>query len=161
VTRPLLWTGGAWLLVVSGLSAVLWAACTTMTPRPAGTPPVRAHAEGSATLRSYAADSLGAIAVARDLFRAERHPAPAPYDPVRLAASPPGPPTAPKPVLLLKGLVWGAVPEAVVEGLPGVDGPRVLRVGEGVGGLRVQRIEAGRVVIAGLDTIWILTLRRP
>jgi hypothetical protein len=65
----------------------------------------------------------------------------------------------PKPTLLVSGIVWGSAPQAVIEGLPGVDGPRVMRVGDVVAGLMVRKIEASRVEIAGMDTIWVLKVR--
>jgi len=81
------------------------------------------------------------------------------YDPLRLAAQLAPPP--PRPVLSLVGVVIGAVPSVVIEGLPGVEGSRVLRVGDVVAGLRVKQISNGRVVIAGMDTTWVLEVREP
>jgi hypothetical protein len=108
---------------------------------------------------AYPADSLARAAAARDLFRADRRPAPVAYDPVRGTA--PAPDAPPKPVLVLSGIIWGALPQAVIEGLPGVDGPRVMRVGDVVAGLKVRDIESNRVLIAGMDTTWSLTVREP
>lgn len=108
---------------------------------------------------SVATPALGAL-VAHDPFRARRAPAPLAYDPVALVAGPP-PPAPPKPVLTLTGIAWGAQPEAVIEGLPSTDGPRVVRVGEIVGGLTVKRIAPDRVVITGMDTTWTLKVREP
>ena len=41
-------------------------------------------------------------------------------------------PPAPKPVLTLVGVVWdkGRDPSALIDGLPGVDGPRPVRRGD-------------------------------
>jgi hypothetical protein len=159
--RPILWASGAWVVLASGVGAVLWAARTPTGRPPTAVAPVSLRAHAAVDVPPYAAESLGAFAVAHDLFRNERRPAPVAYDPLRVIAGAAGsPPPAPKPALVLEGIVWGAVPEAVVEGIPGVDGPRVLRVGEILGGLRVQRIEARRVVIAGMDTTWTLTVRQ-
>ena len=47
------------------------------------------------------------------------------------------------------------------EGLPGVVGSRLLQVGDTIGGLRVRRIGMAEVVLAGLDTMWTLKMRRP
>jgi len=105
-------------------------------------------------------DSLSTLVVARDPFRVTRRSSPVTYDPVRMA-QPPVPP-APKPTLALVGIVWGAgEPTALVEGLPGVEGPRPLRPGDTVAGLRVTAIRADRVVITGLDTTWTLMVREP
>jgi len=106
-------------------------------------------------------DSLAALIVARDPFRVTRRPAPVIYDPVRLGQ--PQPPPPPKPPLALVGIVWdgGANPTALVEGITGIEGPRVVRKGEVVGDLRVKDIRRDRVVIVGRDTVWTLTVREP
>lgn len=108
-----------------------------------------------------ASDSLAASLVARDPFRLARRPAPLAYDPLRLL-QPPAPPS-PKPALVLVGVVWdgGRDPTALIEGFPGVEGPRSLRTGETTAGLRVTRITATRVIVMGLDTTWTLTVREP
>lgn len=106
-------------------------------------------------------DSLVTELVARDPFRVTRRPSEVVYDPVRLAQ--PVTPPLPKPTLALVGIVWdsGRDATALVEGLPGVDGPRPVRQGETVAGLRVKTINSDRVVITGLDTTWTLTVREP
>jgi hypothetical protein len=106
-------------------------------------------------------DSLVAGLVARDPFRVTRRPSDVVYDPVRLVQ--PATPPVPKPALALVGIVWdgGHDPTALVEGLPGVDGPRPFRQGESIAGLRVKTIKLDRVVITGLDTTWTLTVREP
>ena len=82
------------------------------------------------------------------------------YDPLRVG-QPPAP--AARPTLVLDGIVWdgGASPTALLEGLPGVDGPRVVRKGDIVGDLRVKDIRWDRVVIGGPDTLWTLTVKEP
>ena len=106
-------------------------------------------------------DSLVGALVERDPFRVTRRPATVLYDPVRLAQ--PATPPAPKPALVLVGIVWdsGRDPTALVEGLPGVEGPRPVRNGETIAGLRVKTIKLDRVVMTGLDTTWTLTVREP
>ncbi len=108
-----------------------------------------------------AGDSLAASLVARDPFRPARRPALLAYEPLRLL-QPPAPPR-PKPVLVLVGVVLdgGRDPTALIEGFPGIDGPRSVRPGDTLAGLRVTRIGANRVVVVGLDTTWTLTLREP
>jgi type II secretory pathway component PulC len=115
----------------------------------------------AASPRSMAPDSVGTLVTRHDPFRMTRRPSAAVYDPVQLAQ--PATPPAPKPALALVGIVWdsGRDPTALLEGLPGVDGPRALRQGETIGGLRVKRINPDRVVITGLDTTWTLTVREP
>jgi hypothetical protein len=127
----------------------------TAPPR-VGTAPVAATAHGSVR-----PDSLVAALVGRDPFRIMRRPAPVAYDPLRIGQ--PEAPSPPKPVLLLVGIVWdgGKDPTALLEGLPATDGPRVVRSGETVGGLRVKQVGRERVVIVGMDTVWALKVREP
>ncbi len=105
--------------------------------------------------------SVAAATVSRNPFRLSRRPAAAAYDPLRLAEQ--TAPPVPKPVLQLAGIVWegGRDPTALVEGLPGVEGVRVVRVGDVVAGLRIWGITADAVRITGLDTTWVLRVREP
>ena len=106
-------------------------------------------------------DSLTQSIIGRDPFRIARRPASVAYAPEH--ASQPASPVPSNPVLVVTGIVWGrrGDPSAVLEGLPGVAGARVVRQGDHIGPLRVRRIERDRVVIAGLDTMWTLTVRQP
>jgi hypothetical protein len=125
-------------------------------------PPPAETAPASTTFPPQAQpESLVAALVGRDPFRVARRPAAVLYDAVRLAQ--PALPPTPKPLLVLVGIVWdnGRDPTALVEGLPGTDGPRPVRDGETVRGLRVRTIKPDRVVITGLDTTWTLTVREP
>ncbi|MGH7675050.1 MAG: hypothetical protein ACREMV_07240 [Gemmatimonadales bacterium] len=103
---------------------------------------------------------MSELVVARDLFRAGRRPARVAYDP-SLAAAPSPAFVVPKPALVLVGVVHGADPTAVIEGFPGVEGGRVVRVGDRVGELRVVGIAGDRVRIVGMDTVWVLKVREP
>ncbi len=124
-------------------------------PRAAATD---SSAPGVGSGSRIAAESVGAI-VSRDPFRIGRRPTLPAYDPQRLAEQ--LAPPAPKPTLLLVGVVNGTAPSAVIEGLPGVEGSRVMRVGDVVAGLQVKKIMDGRVVIIGMDTTWVLEVREP
>ncbi len=157
--RDAMATVGAWMMVMTGAALLGWAVvgqpgrAVSVRERPAA-----ATSPFPASTR-YAAESLGGIVVTQDVFRSDRRPADAVYDPAR-GASPPA--TAPiKPALILTGIVWGPLREAVIEGLPGTDGPRVVRASDVVAGLTVKRIEAGQVVITGMDTTWTLKVREP
>ena len=77
------------------------------------------------------------------------------------AGSPVPPDLPPKPQLVLTGIVWGALPQAVLEGLPGTSEPHVVRAGDAIGGLRIRHIGRDRVVVAGMDTVWTLAVREP
>jgi hypothetical protein len=103
-------------------------------------------------------DAIGAI-VSRDPFRIGRLPAITAYDPIRLAQ--PSAPPPPRPALILVGVVDGAEASAVIEGFPGVEGARVVRVGDALAGLQVKQIRGSRVTIVGMDTTWVLEVREP
>ena len=105
-----------------------------------------------------AAESVATI-VSRDPFRIGRRPLLPAYDPQRLAEQLAPPP--PKPTLILVGVVNGLAPSAVIEGLPGVEGSRVMRLGDTVAGLKIEKITNSRVIIAGMDTTWVLEVREP
>jgi hypothetical protein len=107
---------------------------------------------------SIAPESVAAIA-SRDPFRPGRRPLLPAYDPLRLAQQLALPP--PRPMLLLVGIVDGANPSAVVEGFPGVEGSRVVRVGDVVAGFAIKKVSRGQVMISGMDTTWVLKVREP
>ena len=150
------------LLLTASLGATLavrlagWPLVRVVVP-----PPASAAAVISTKVSALEPDSLVHMIVARDPFRVARRPSNSIYDPIRLAQ--PATPPTPKPALTLVGIVWdsGRDPTALIEGLPGVDGPRPVRNGEMIGGLRVKTIKPDRVVITGLDTTWTLTVREP
>ncbi len=108
-------------------------------------------------------DSLVRAAAAQAPFRLNRKPSAAPFDPDRPAGTSVVVQPAPRPVLIVSGIVWGGglQPTAVLEGLPGVEGPRAVHIGESIGGLTVRRIREGTVVVTGLDTAWTLGVRAP
>ena len=121
-------------------------------------PQSRPSVDGVDSIRRAAPESVAAI-VLRDPFRIDRRPAATAYDPLRLAES--LAPRPPRPTLVLAGIVEGVQPSAVVEGFPGIDGSRVVRIGDIVSGLRVKSISKSGVVIVGLDTSWALQVREP
>jgi hypothetical protein len=104
-------------------------------------------------------DSLAQRARGLAPFRADGRPASIPYDPIR-AASPDPSHGAPKPGLSLTGVVGGTAPMAVLEGVPGREGPILLGVGDTIAGLKIRRIKEGFVTVSGMDTTWVLTVRR-
>jgi hypothetical protein len=151
-----MWGVGAW--VVAGgvaLAVSAFAPVVTLTPSAA----LRRPSPSSAVLRTYAADSFARLAVSRDVFRTARRAPALAYDPQRAAA--PVEPQVPMPVLALLGIVAGAEATAVIEGFPGIEGARVVRVGDVLSGLRVKQIATDRVLVAGMDTTWMLRVREP
>ena len=125
--------------------------------------PVRLEINAAAEPTSPVArpDSLAAVVVTHDPFRIGRRPASVAYDPVPVVL--PGTLPPPKPTLVLVGIVWdgGRDPAALVEGLPGSDGPRSVHREDTIGGLRITGIVANHVMITGFDTTWSLTVREP
>jgi hypothetical protein len=142
-----------------GVAAVLRLSVEPLAPivltSPSLSPP---SASGSTSSPAIARDSLAMI-VSRDVFRFGRRALLPAYDPLRLAEQ--LAPRPPKPLLTLVGLVNGAAPSAVLEGLPGTQGSRVVHVGDLISGLQIKAISNGRVVVAGMDTTWVLEVREP
>lgn len=105
------------------------------------------------------ADSLAPL-VNRDPFRLSRTPAAVRYDPLGTVVEA-SPPPAPRPQLILTGILWGPRPTAVIEGILGTDGPRLVRPGDVINGFRVVRILRDGLTVRGADTTWNLTIREP
>jgi hypothetical protein len=153
-------TAAVWALVVAGGGLITWAAAV---PLSAWTPDTwhRSPAVVADHERVYPADSLARVSLVRPLFRTGRRAASVAYDPTRGAQPLATEPRPPKPVLLLVGIVTGADPSAVIEGFPGIEDARVVRPGDVIAGLRVQRITDNAVRITGMDTVWVLQVREP
>jgi len=146
-----------WALPFAGLAAITWAA---LAPPGGSLGPSAAVAHAALpTAVAYPAESLTRVVVARDAFRVGRRTALVPFDPMRGAE--PVVEAAPKPVLTVVGVVAGRESAALLEGFPGIEGTRVVRVGDVVAGLRVRSISRMAVRIAGMDTVWTLTVREP
>ncbi len=146
------------LLALTGAGAVVAAARHPLAPhlhpsaRPASAPSRRS--------RRTDPDSVLRVAVRIAPFRLRRSLPGVSYDPARtgeaIAAQPPRPP---RPAISLSGIVSAALPAAIVEGIPGVDGARLLVKGDTIGGLRIRRIGRTEVVVEGFDTTWVLTVK--
>jgi hypothetical protein len=149
-------------LIIIGLLGLMAFVRVTAWPLVRVTLPASPDAVASApaghSVRPITSESIAAVVV-RDPFRIGRRPAITAYDPLRL--SQPVLPPPPRPVLTLVGLVNGAEASAVVEGLPGIEGSRVVRVGDVFAGLQIKQIANHRVVIVGMDTTWVLEVREP
>lgn len=120
---------------------------------------------GPAAAQSPAPAAQGAgllrLASSTTPFRLDRRPPTVRYGLPAGPPAPPQPPPPPKPVLQLTGIVWGAEPAAIVEGVPGVEGPAVFMVGQMIGGISLTRLKADQAEFAGLDTTWVLKVRMP
>ncbi|HEU4557817.1 MAG TPA: hypothetical protein VFS20_08200, partial [Longimicrobium sp.] len=110
---------------------------------------------------------VAASSVARgDPFRLDRRPAPVAFSArpdamggVPGMMQPPPPPPPPRPQLAVSGIV-GPPWTALLEGVPGRDGPVLVRGGERLGELQVRQVGPNGVVVVGMDTIWRLTIRK-
>ena len=152
---------GLWVLLVAGLGMTARLAIHPLADGTVPQPAVSAAESARVRPRRVATESAAVQAVAHNAFRIARQPASTAYDPQA-----PGPAEGPPPIrppLKLVGIVWdgGLDPAALLEGLPGVDGPRTVRRGERLGELRVRTIAADHVVVLGPDTVWVLTVREP
>ena len=140
--------------VLAGVAALAAAArWTPPVPQSIATP-------GPTVDAGLSHDSVGSDWAPRAPFRRGRH-----LPRLRFAARRPQAPVpeqasaVARPALQLHGIILGAEPSGIVEGLPGVDGARAVRVGDTVGGLRVARITATMVEVRASDTTWILRVR--
>jgi len=149
--------GSAASLAVLGVAAVLRAATVPLAPPPdipdAPTPAVTTTRDTTVPW-----DSLQTLVVSRDLFQRERRPPPQAPAPGEV---PPAEAIAPTMNLRLVGIVAGARPSAVILGVPGATGPRLVLEGDRVGNLTVRRIARDTVVLSVADSLIRLTIREP
>ena len=146
------------LASAAALGAGVHVARLSFNPASLGVPQTRHIPPHGAGSRSP--DSVVRMALVAAPFRARRTPISVRYDPVR-AAEPAAPatPRPPKPALVLSGIIWGETPAAAIEGIPGIDGTRLVVRGDTIAGLRIRRIGHSEVVVEGFDTTWVLTVR--
>lgn len=160
--RPLQIVMGS--LCVGGLAAAAWI-IRPSAPGQLRTPLATAARAGAAVRTERPAlDSLTAAAAGKAPFRASRAAPRVRYDAERpVMAGAVAAPRGPRPVLAVSGIAWGgtARASAVIEGLPGSEGARVVRAGEVVAGLRVRRIQPDLVIVTAKDTTWTLRVREP
>ena len=142
------------IALLGGLAAVIHAAAVPV--RRVDGIATSLHRDRPELVGLYRADSIVPAVVAHDLFRRGRHPAGIAYNALELAG-----PTVARPSLTLSGIIAGIDPSAIVEGLPGTAGPRVVHRGEKIGQLKVSQITERGVVVRGLDTSWTLQVQQP
>ncbi len=113
---------------------------------------------GAWTALRVRADSVAGAIIRRNPFRIHRTAAVIRFDPTP-GPVPDQPPPPPRPPLVLTGVVLGADPAALIEGLPGADGSRLLRAGDRHGDYQLRAIGADSVVITAADTTFVLRAR--
>lgn len=106
------------------------------------------------------ADSLARVITTKNPFRAHRSPALVRYSVAAAAGlgAPPAPPVQ-RPTLVLSGVLLGDEPAALIDGLPGFEHTRALRVGESVAGYRLREVSDDRAIVVGPDTTYVLLVR--
>lgn len=149
---PELRLAGLGLLALAGGAAMVTAIRAPLAGGPAASGPI-APAVPLPTHQFDTAHASSWPALAP--FRRSRRIARAP-DRAAIAAAPP----LPRPALVLRGIVLGRAPRALVEGLPGVEGARALQVGDQVGDASVAAISDSSIRLVARDTSWQVKLAR-
>lgn len=90
----------------------------------------------------------------RERWLFEMAPADEPHE--AAVAAPEMATAAPRPNVVLTGIVRGRRSVAVIEGLPGFDGPQLIPLGGELGELRVVSLDAGRALIRVRGARWSL-----
>ncbi len=147
----------AWLLAISGFAAAVRAGSVALVVPDDAKAAVVAASDHPAPSRSL--DSAAQFVIARDLFRLGRRPGSGRYNPA-LLQQPNVPSTAARPQLVLRGVVVSDTASALIEGFPGLDGARLLRIGDSMAGIKVIAISRSQIRVAGRDTTWTVPLRR-
>jgi hypothetical protein len=148
-----------WRLAVMGVVLAIGATAlgaVTMRRLPSR-PPADPTEEPERAVEEQTQDSTIAPWVASAPFRRSRRPASVRYSAggaQTASGATPQAPSPPKPALKLRGLVVGAVSAGVLEGVPGREGPVLVRAGDTLSGLRIRQVTSSGVTIAGLDTTW-------
>jgi hypothetical protein len=158
---------GAWALAAVGIAATVLAWSTAVPiVGPEETTVSRSVTIGMPV--PQAPDTARLASSARilrdhDPFRLDRTPAAVLFSlsgPISQQVTPPLP--APlRPPLRLVGIIGGPPWTTVVEGVPGRESGLLLRVGEDVGGIRLNAVGRDSAVFSGFDTNWVLRVRVP
>lgn len=151
---------GFWAIGIAGLSAGVLVSIPAPargdpSPVPPSLPATPAWAPSTDSL-----ENAVSVIEAGNLFRSDRVSATESEPEARApSGQPPVPPNA-RPQLSLRGLVGGPPWDAIIDGIPGRDGPVVLRSGQPTAGFTLHRVRHDTAIIHSPDTIWKLTLRR-
>jgi len=151
--ESLCWLGCASGLLVAFLVLRTLALATATRILPVGAP-------ASPSQQNVGLDSLTNDIIQRDPFRLARRPSQVPFIADTVAAAVSTAPKAPAPPLVLAGIVGGPPWSAVIEGVPGRDGPVVVHRGDTLAGLRIRDVRRDRAIVSSPDTTWVLTIKR-
>jgi hypothetical protein len=151
-------TGHAGLRALLLTLALMGAGAAFLASRVSLEAPAAVHGPRTASApwdRHGPAAGLDSVVIVKNAFRLDRRAAPIPYEPGR-ADGPPPPPVEPRPALIVAGVVLGRTRAALLRGLPGTEGVRVLAEGEEAGGVRVLRVADTAVVVTWrADTLYL------
>ena len=149
------WGSAACLLVAA---VYMWLA---EKPLPGGSESrSKVEPPGAAQLDTNDLDAAVEEVIMRNPFRLSRRPSGVPFGSEAQLIPQPAPAAPPRPRLVLAGLVGGPPWVALLEGIPGRDGPVAVRQGDTLAGLSIRDVTRDGAVIADLDTLWRLTLKR-
>jgi len=147
--------------VAAAGSIAAWAtAIPAVAPERIGTESPRGAAAPAATDSVALATFMTRLRL-RDPFRIDRKPAGVPYNPWEPVAVTPPVAKPPKPALALAGLLGGPPWNALIEGVPGRESGLLIQLGDSANGVRFVALRGDTVLLAGFDTTWSLTARRP
>ena len=148
-----------WLTALSCFAFAAWSqrhTRLTSAPSPDSSPTLP-------LLAMAASDSVRAwsrIVANTNPFRFTRLPSSLRFGEVSTTATA-APEARPRPSLTLLGTIGGPPWQGVVAGLPGRNGGVVVRSGQQIDSFVVRSVAKDKVVIAGTDTLWVLTVRQP
>ncbi|HEX6053626.1 MAG TPA: hypothetical protein VFZ21_30360 [Gemmatimonadaceae bacterium] len=148
-----------WAVLVIGIALAtrFWRAAQSPSQPYAPLMPAVSAVHPTATERELVA--AAGLIVERDPFRLVRRPSPIPFTAEGDVANQPRP-VIQRPALVLGGIIGGPPWTAILEGVPGRTIPIVVQRGDTLAGLRVREVAKNHAVVAGMDTVWRLTLKR-
>lgn len=144
-----------WLWAATVTFALLSAVGTLSVPvgRAPDAPPLALQAPPAGP-SGIVLDSLASAIVAANPFRYARRPSSTRFGTVRVDL-----PVRVRPSLQLSG-ISGPPWHAVLEGVPGHEHGILVRQGDRIADLVVESVLPSGVVVSGLDSVWVLSLRR-
>lgn len=149
-----------WCVTVVAAGTAVAGARTAEVPIAAGAPVVPASPAEPRVVAPEALDAGAASVVETNPFRLSRRPATVAYSPALEGLEPAPVAQAPRPNLVVRGIVGGPPWSAIIEGIPGRDGSVLLRRGDTIAALLVRAVRRDTVVVEGADTTWRLTVKR-
>jgi hypothetical protein len=147
----------SWIVTVAGIGAAMTATAAKVGVKRPPAIAVPAQVIVPAVPRANG-DSLTTRIVSHDVFRSVRRPTAVPFEPVGVDVQPEDAPD--KPRLRLLGVVVGDGQRALIEGIPGTTGARLLSLNDTAGGLRLTAITRRGARLTGMDTTWTLSIDR-